>query len=197
MLPLIKQASSFHFTMLLATSLLAIGLAGCEKNPFQSNKEIPAGLRKIAPTILKGKLARTWGGDNFEVGQTHQLHYFFLTGVDCPGPGQPYFDEACGCLIDTCSDHEMEMEVLHYDELKREVGHAWVTNADGKRINLAIELLSKGLGWYDGNEFEGSDRYRETMESARTKKLGLWSQPNPKPPWEHWKETEDAIRGKK
>ena len=91
----------------------------------------------------------------------------------------------------------MEMEVLHYDELKREVGHAWVTNADGKRINLAIELLSKGLGWYDGNEFEGSDRYRETMESARTKKLGLWSQPNPKPPWEHWKETEDAIRGKK
>ena len=195
--PLINQTSTFHFTILLATSLLAIGLAGCKKDPFLSDKPIPAGLREIAPATLKGKLFRTWGGDNFEVGQNEQLHYFFLTGVDCPEPGQTYFGEACDQLINTCSDHEIEMEVLRYDEFKREVGHAWVTNAEGIRVNLAIDLLSKGLGWYDGNEFEGSDRYREAMELARTKKIGLWSQPNPMPPWEHWKNTKDAIRGKK
>jgi len=197
MLPHINQTSTFCFTMLLATSLLVIGLAGCEKNALLTNKNIPAGLREVAPTILKGKLSRTWGGDNFEVGEKEQLHYFLLVGVDCPEPGQPFFEEACDHLINTCSDHEIEMKVLRYDEYKREIGHAWVTDSSGKRVNLAIDLLSKGLGWYGGEEFEGSDRYREIMESAREKKLGLWSQPNPTPPWEHWKNTQDAVRGKK
>jgi len=114
--PLINQSSIFYLSALLASSLLAIGLAGCEKDPFQSDKPIPAGLREIAPTTLRGKLARTWGGDNFEVGQKEQLHYFFLTGVSCPGPGQPFFNEARDYLIITCSDFEIEMEVLRYDE---------------------------------------------------------------------------------
>ena len=195
--PPIIQSSTFRFTILLATSFLAILLAGCEKISSVSDKPMPAGLRETAPTTLRGKLFRTWGGDNFEVGQKQQLHYFLLIGVDCPEPGQPFFDEACDCLINTCSDREIEMDVLRYDEFKREIGHAWVTNDDGVRVNLAIDLLSKGLGWYDHNEFEGSDRYREIMESAREKKLGLWSQPNPTPPWEHWKNTQDAARGKK
>ena len=195
--PLTKQTRAVFFATMMATSVLAIALAGCRKGSFQSSKEIPASLRDSAPKILKGKLARTWGGDNFEVGQKHQLHYFLLIGVDCPEPGQPYFNEACDHLINTCSDREIEMEVLQYDELKREIGHAWVINADGERVNLATDLLSKGLGWHNGIEFEGSDQYREIMESARAEKLGLWSQPNPTPPWEHWKMTRDAIRGKK
>ena len=197
MTPPINQTSSFHFAMLLAISLMAIGLVGCEKSSFLSDKPMPAGLREIAPAILRGKLFRTWGGDNFEVGQKQQLHYFLLIGVDCPEPGQPFFDEACDCLVNTCSNHEIEMEVLRYDEFKREIGHGWVTNDDGVRVNLAIDLLSKGLGWYGGEEFEDSDRYRQAMESARSRKIGLWSQPNPTPPWEHWKNTQDAVRAKK
>ena len=169
--PLFNQTSPFYFSVLLATGLLVIGLAGCEKNSLVTGKNIPAGLREIAPTTLKGKLSRTWGGDNFEVGQKEQLHYFFLTGVDCPEPGQPFYEQACDYLINTCSDRDIEMEVLRYDELKRETGHAWVEDANGKRVNLAIGLLSKGLGWYDGNEFEGSDRYRDCL---------LYTSPSPR-----------------
>jgi len=183
--------------LLCATGMLINALIGCGKGSFQSNKEIPAGLRDVGPAKFSGKLARTWGGDNFEVGLKQQLHYFLLIGVDCPEPGQPFFEEACEHLINTCGDQELELEVLQYDELKRELGHGWVTNAQGVRINLALDLLSKGLGWYQGSEFDGSDQYRATMESARAKKIGLWSQPDPTPPWEHWKSTRDAIRGKK
>lgn len=194
---LMCQTSTFHFTVLLATSLLVVGLAGCKKNSYQSDKEIPAAIRDAASAKLKGKLARAWGGDNFEVGQKQQLHYLCLVGVDCPEPGQPYFNESRDHLVNTCSNREIEFEILYYDELKREIGHAWVTNADGKRVNLAIDLLSRGLGWYEGSDFEGSDRYRATMESARKKKLGLWIQPNPMPPWEHWEQTRDAVRDAK
>ncbi len=193
--------TSYFSILFLVTGLLAVGLLscelGCEKASFQSSKEIPAGLRDVAPTTLKGKLSRAWGGDNFEFGQKQQLHYFFMIGIDCPESGQPFYKRAHNYLIERCFDREMDIEVLMYDELKREVGHAWVTEADGKRVNLAIDLLSNGFGWYDGNEFEGAEQYREAMESARAKKLGLWSQPNPTPPWEHWKKTQDVIRGKK
>ncbi len=191
--PLNRQIIGFRFGILLVGGLLAVGLGGCEKNSLLDGKNIPAGLRDVAPTKLRGTLSRTWGGDNFEVGQREQLHYFLLIGVDCPEPDQPFFQEAVDHLVDTCGNREIEMEVLSYDEFKRELGHAWVTDADGQRVNLAITLLSKGLGWYEGSEFAGSDRYRETMESARAKKLGLWSQPNPTPPWEHWKRTNDAL----
>ena len=182
--------------LLVATGLLAVGLAGCEKRSLIEGKNIPAGLREFAPTKLKGKLSRTWGGDNFEVGQREQLHYFCVIGVDCPEPGQPFFQEARDYLVKACGDQEIEMEVLFYDNYKREIGHAWVTDIDGTRVNLAIALLSRGLGWYEGNQFEGSDRYRETMESARAKKIGLWSQPNPTPPWEYWEKSVEALRGK-
>jgi endonuclease YncB( thermonuclease family) len=188
---------NFQFGMLLAAGLMAIGLAGCEKNSLVEGKNIPAGLREVASAKLTGTLSRTWGGDNFEVGQREQLHYFLLIGVDCPEPGQPFFEEACDYLNETCGKREIEMEVLSYDDFKRELGHAWVTDADGERVNLALALLSKGLGWYNDSEFEDSDRYRQTMESARTKKLGLWAQPNPTPPWEHWKKTRDEIRGER
>ncbi len=181
-----------HAVRALVASVLIFGVAGCG----QSGKAIPAGLREVGPATLKGKLSRAWGGDNFEFGQQQQLHYFFMTGIDCPELGQPFGEEARRYLIDTYCDRELEMEVLQYDELKREIGHAWATNQEGGRVNLAIDLLSRGYGWYDGNEFEGAEQYRAAMEIARTKKIGLWSQPNPTPPWEHWQKTEDAIRGK-
>jgi endonuclease YncB( thermonuclease family) len=192
--PLADQTDVRHQTLFLATLIvLAIGVVGCKRMSFKNNKEIPAKLRDVAPTTLRGKLHRAWGGDNFEVGQKNQLHYFLLVGVDCPEPGQPYYNQSCEHLVDVCSDREIELEIESYDQYKREIGHAWVTDADGTRINLALDLLSRGLGWHPGSTFAGSDQYRKAMESARERKIGLWSQPNPMPPWEHWKRTQDAV----
>ena len=66
--PLADQTDVRHQTLFLATLIvLAIGVVGCKRMSFKNNKEIPAKLRDVAPTTLRGKLHRAWGGDNFEV----------------------------------------------------------------------------------------------------------------------------------
>ena len=183
----------------LSVALVFLTICGCGDNALRllkQRKAIPAGLREDAQTTLRGKIKRAWGGDNFEVGQQEQLHYFFLVGVDCPEPGQPYYDEARNFLLDQTRDREIEMQVIRYDELKREVGHAWYTNDQGERVNLAIELLKRGYGWYNGKVFENSEAYAVAMEGARGNQRGLWQDPDPTPPWDYWQQVENEIRGR-
>ena len=56
------------------------------------------------------------------------------------------------------------------------------------KINLNKELLSAGLAW----QFKKYSRDPELAKlefQARSKKVGLWSQPNPTPPWEYKRKT--------
>lgn len=86
------------------------------------------------------------------------------------------------------------MEVHRYDELKREVGHLWFTTDSGNRKSFAIELLEQGLAWYTGEQFPGSETYEAAMEAAKAAKRGLWSQPDPVPPWEFYQKVEGKLR---
>ncbi|HUP43084.1 MAG TPA: thermonuclease family protein, partial [Thermoanaerobaculia bacterium] len=54
---------------------------------------------------------------------------------------------------------------------------------DGK--SLSRELLRCGLAWWN-KKYEPDDLdLRRLEDAARAAKLGLWSQENPIPPWEH------------
>lgn len=183
-----QQRCRFVLPMVLLT-LMSLVLPGCQKQ-----KAIPARLVQSLPARTNGKIIRAWGGDNFECGHRTQLHFFFIIGVDCPELGQPFYEEAKQHLLKTSQGQTIEMEVLDYDELKREIGHVWIINQAGQRINFGIELLEQGLAWFDQNEFEGADRYREAVKIAQDKKIGIWSQPDPIPPWEFWQRQVQSLR---
>ena len=53
---------------------------------------------------------------------------------------------------------------------------------DGR--SLSRELVCQGMAWWY-REYAPGDRELERLEAkARSARLGLWSQPNPIPPWE-------------
>jgi endonuclease YncB( thermonuclease family) len=57
---------------------------------------------------------------------------------------------------------------------------------DGDLANL--KMIEKGQAWvYDQycKAKEVCQRFREAQASAQSAKIGLWSYPSPKPPWEH------------
>ena len=193
--------SKVNVTLLvgLSVTLVSLAICGCGDSVLHAlnqRKAIPAMLRDEVQTTFHGRLKRAWGGDNFEIGQVEQLHYCFLVGVDCPEPGQPFYDDALNFLLEQTRKRELEMQVTRYDDLKREIGHAWYTNDEGERVNLAIELLKRGYGWYDGSEFENLEAYKAAMEDARGSQLGLWQDPNPTPPWDYWQQVKNRIRGR-
>ena len=61
-----------------------------------SYSAVPAGIRAESSANLVGYIGRVWGADNFEFGDENALHYFFITGVDCPEPGQPFYEKSIG-----------------------------------------------------------------------------------------------------
>ncbi|MBI4825949.1 MAG: thermonuclease family protein [Nitrospirae bacterium] len=110
-----------------------------------------------------------------------------LYGIDTPEvskkgkAGQPYSDEA---------DKELESLILGQDvkvilngdkTYKREV--CFIEN-NGMDINL--EMVRRGYAWAYRQYLDRphSSDYINAEEGARNRRLGLWQQANPRPPWE-------------
>lgn len=52
-------------------------------------------------------------------------------------------------------------------------------------INLNLALVENGLAWHF-KKYSKDETYAATEIAARSRKIGLWSDPKPVPPWE-WK----------
>ena len=101
-----------------------------------------------------------------------------LTSIDCPERYQPYSNVARQFLSDAIFGKEVMVEVDSEDQYGRVLG--WVF-LDDKNINK--ELLKAGLAWH----FRRYSRDKELQaleDQARAKKIGLWKDKNPIPPWD-------------
>ena len=87
------------------------------------------------------------------------------------------------------------VNVIDRDEWKREVCDVEIkTPETGEKIDLAYELIRSGHGWFDQSEGPYAEKYRAAEQLAREKKIGIWSQPNPVPPWEFWEQQLQEIQ---
>ncbi len=157
-------------------------LAGCDQTII--TKSLPAPLREETEYILEGRVDRVWGGDHFEFGDQQELHYIIVRGVDCPHYGQKYHSQSRHWTMDITAGKTVRIEVVGRDEMMVEVADVFVDAGDPSEgeINIGLELLRLGLGWYDGNVFEGSEQYRAAHQEAKQKRIGLWSQDDPVSP---------------
>jgi len=72
------------------------------------------------------------------------------------------------------------VEVMDVDRYGRTVG---VVTLPGK-VNLNQELVKQGMAWWYKQYAPRSKELPKLEEQARKAKIGLWSKPNPVPPWE-------------
>ena len=161
-------------------------IVGRDDDLLIRNSCVPAGLRAESSANLVGYIGRVWGGDNFEFGDASELHYFFITGVDCPEPGQRFYEQSKQFLLKNYRHKKLSLTVDGYDDWKRESGHALYIDEKGHSTDIGLSLIENGMAWYDGSDFEGAQAYRAAFENAKRKKIGLWVQPDPKPPWEFY-----------
>lgn len=96
-------------------------------------------------------------------------------------PGQPYGEEAYQALQSKVLKKSIQLDIMAIDQYKRSVG---IVTLNGKSINE--EMVAEGYAWayrqYLNTPYKSE--YIALEEQARSKKLGLWRQSNPKPPWE-------------
>lgn len=148
-------------------------------------------LLSLSPLIsaaeLIGRVVGVTDGDTLTViDQEKRTHKIRLTGIDAPEKRQAFGQRSKQGLSDAVFDHTVTVDWSKRDRYGRLIGKILLHN--GADVNLRqIEL---GLAWhYKAYEQEqvSQDRqaYAMAERQARQIRAGLWSDPQPTPPWEY------------
>jgi endonuclease YncB( thermonuclease family) len=134
----------------------------------------------LASTTFTGKVIGVHDGDDITVLRDGYPEKVRLYGIDCPELGQDFGTKAKKTTSELCFGKTVTVKVREYDRYGRTIGIVILPG----NINLSEALVSKGMAWWYREYAPDSKRLAELEKNARKAKVGLWSHPNPIPPWE-------------
>ena len=130
------------------------------------------------PFSLGGDVVGVTDGDTIKILQDKKMYKIRLNGIDAPEMGQAYGRKSKDYLASLVAGKRVEVIVRDTDRYGRYVGDVIV---GGKTANA--ELVAVGLAWHY-TAYSKDEELAALEKAARAKKLGLWADPNPIPPWE-------------
>jgi micrococcal nuclease len=156
---------------------------------------------------IEGTVVKVSDGDTIQVvdslGTKVKVRFY---GIDCPEteksnhktgrvfkPGQPYGEEAFRALQGKLQRQHVRLDVMDTDRYGRTVSIVWL----GDR-NINLEMVAEGWAWAYTQYLDRphASEYLQAEEQARAKRLGLWQQSNPQPPWEFRKGLRKGKQGR-
>jgi micrococcal nuclease len=126
-----------------------------------------------------GKVVGITDGDTFTIlTEDKNEERIRLYGIDCPEKKQAFGAVAKRKLSELIFGKQVRVDFKAYDKWRRVVGVVFYGEE-----NVNESMLEAGLAWhflrYDDNQ-----KWTSMEEDARKKKVGLWVDINPTPPWE-------------
>lgn len=114
-----------------------------------------------------------------------------LYGIDAPETkkpdraGQPYGDISKRTLMYKIMGRRITAEIVDIDQYKRAVA---IIRYEGRDINR--EMVSEGMAWAYRQYLQApyESEYIGSENRARSRRIGLWRESNPHPPWEFRRE---------
>lgn len=144
--------------------------------------------------VIDGTVVKVSDGDTINVDSNGTKLKIRFYGIDTPEtekvnkrtgqvnkPGQPYGHEAWRSLANKISNKPVRVEVMDSDRYGRLVSVVWLGNR-----NINKEMVADGWAWAYRQYLDRphASEYINAEEQARARRLGLWKQGNPQPPWE-------------
>jgi len=142
-----------------------------------------------ASADISGTVVDVSDGDTITVLENARFqHKIRLAGIDAPEKGQAFSARSKQTLSDCAFGHHTQVVGEKSDRYGRLVGKVLVQGAD-----CNLRQVEAGLAWhYKQYQREQSpqDRhaYAQAEEKARQQRMGLWSDPDPRPPWDYRRE---------
>lgn len=129
---------------------------------------------------ITGKVVRVADGDTVSVLDDQQKqHKIRLFGIDTPERDQPHGQTAKRALEKLVDGQRVGVVIIETDNYGRTVGTLY---KDSNNINAA--MVGAGHAWWY-RYHAPHERLLESNEAqARKQELGLWSKPDPIPPWD-------------
>lgn len=142
----------------------------------QTQKVNTSSNQKI--TSIQGKVVRISDGDTVTVLMNNQQYKIRLNGIDAPEHSQPFGSKSREYLRDMINQKTVTVTVQGKDRYGRYLGV--ISTPEIKDVNA--EMLKAGCAWHY-KQYNKSPNYASYETSAKASKKGLWSEPNPTPPW--------------
>ena len=148
-------------------------------------------------TTLMGRVVGVADGDSVTVlDATKQQHKIRLLGIDAPEKAQPFGQRSKENLSRLVFGKDVRIEWSKRDRYGRIVGQVWTQPISCPTCAMTLDVghaqITVGLAWwyrkYAGEQSpEDRGAYEFSEQEARAKRVGIWTQPDPVPPWE-WRQ---------
>ena len=141
--------------------------------------------------VATGKVIGVKDGDTIQIlcraNNEPKVYNIRLAEIDAPEKHQAYGNKAKQALSDKIFGKEVTVKVASIDRYQRTVAQIYL---EERWINL--EMVAEGWAWqYPSNPpIFHSKGIGQAEVQAREKRLGLWADKNPMPPWEYRKPTQ-------
>ena len=135
---------------------------------------------------LSGQVVAVHAGDTLSVQSGGSLHKVRLSEVDAPEMGQVFGKQARQFTEQLALGHQVRVNVSMVDVHGRRIGEVIID--DGWVLNE--ELVHAGFAWHYRVHPIKNERLQKLEEYAFSKKLGLWVEQAPLPPWEFRREAQ-------
>ena len=108
---------------------------------------------------------------------------FRIYGIDAPERKQAFGNRSKQYLSNLIFGKTVYIKIQKKsDRYGRPI--VWVYTLDGK--DVGADMLHDGMAWHY-KQYSKDKKYSEIEKAARRKKIGLWTDKNPIPPWEYRK----------
>jgi micrococcal nuclease len=130
-----------------------------------------------ASTTYEGKVIGVSDGDTVTVLMSRHQIRVRLAEIDAPEKRQPFGERSKQSLSDLVYGKQVKVNQEDRDHYGRVVGRVY---AGGLDVNA--EQLKRGMAWVY-RQYNRDKSLLALKQEARGAKRGLWTDPNPTPPW--------------
>ena len=128
---------------------------------------------------LSGTVVSVIDGDTLIVQDAAKKRYTIrLAEIDAPEPKQRFFVQSARSLAALCLHKSAQVEWSER-ERKRYIGYVTCVGKDAN-----AEQLKRGMAWASPRSTKPTSALYEFETYARLRRIGLWRDDNPVPPWE-------------
>lgn len=128
-------------------------------------------------------MSKVSDGDTFTAYILGEQKRIRLSHIDCPELKQNYGQQARVFVSNLIKGKSVKIRINGTDRYKRILATVYLS--DGKCLNEL--LVEKGFAWHY-IQYSDDPVLEKLEQQARKKRKGLWSETNPKAPWEFRKE---------
>ena len=128
---------------------------------------------------LQGKVVRVADGDTITIlDSTNVQNKVRLNKIDAPEKSQAFGEVSRKHLASMVASKNVQVEWTKKDKYGRILGDISIGTT-----NVNLRMVQDGLAWHF-KAFDNTKEFAQAEIEARSKKIGLWKDANPIPPWE-------------